>query len=197
MSSMVTSSHVRTVTAVRSPGNRDATDTKAAPGRLDHKANKSRGLLQVTDWMARSHRVRRPCGGAVRNAQRSSPIHPRDHFADARVFVDGWPRFPFTTRGNAGPGTRSPMGPRGLVGEHARRGKSARPPCTPPGRVSDRSGQLWPSKRLVTEPSLNTSVIARAISGAIDKTVSLSIRLSCAIGSVLVTTISSIFEFFS
>jgi hypothetical protein len=35
-----------------------------------------------------------------------------------------------------------------------------------------REGQLWPSKRLVTEPSLNTSLIARAFSGAMDSTVS-------------------------
>ncbi len=40
------------------------------------------------------------------------------------------------------------------------------------GRIS--SGQLWPSNRLVTEPSLKTSLIARARSGAMDSTVSLS-----------------------
>jgi hypothetical protein len=38
--------------------------------------------------------------------------------------------------------------------------------------------QVWPSNRLVTEPSLNTSLIARASSGAIESTVSLSNRFS-------------------
>ena len=41
-------------------------------------------------------------------------------------------------------------------------------PCAP------RTGQAWPSNRLVTEPSSKTSRIARLISGAIESTVSLS-----------------------
>ena len=49
-----------------------------------------------------------------------------------------------------------------------------------------RAGQLCPSKRLVTEPSLKTSLIALASSGAMDSTVSLSNRFSCATGKVLV-----------
>src|SRR5579875_2980115 len=68
------------------------------------------------------------------------------------------------------------------------------------GSTEDGGGppaQLWPSNRLVTEPSLNTSLIARASSGAIDSTVSLSKRFSCGIGSVLVMMISLILEFFS
>ena len=38
--------------------------------------------------------------------------------------------------------------------------------------------QVWPSNRLVTDPSLNSSLIARASSGAMDRTVSLSNRFS-------------------
>src|ERR1700691_1275357 len=56
--------------------------------------------------------------------------------------------------------------------------------------------QLWPSNRLVTEPSLNTSLIARASSGAIDSTVSLSNCFSCGTGSVFVMMISLILEVF-
>src|ERR1700753_3851828 len=58
------------------------------------------------------------------------------------------------------------------------------------------SSALSASNRLVTEPSLNTSLIARASSGAIDSTVSLSNRFSCGTGSVLVMMISLILEFF-
>jgi len=47
-------------------------------------------------------------------------------------------------------------------------------PCAPAHRVILALPQLWPSNRLVTEPSLYTSLIARASSGAIDSTVSLS-----------------------
>ncbi len=54
------------------------------------------------------------------------------------------------------------------------------------------AAQLWPSNRLVTEPSLNTSLIARPRSGAMDSTVSLSNRFSCGTGSVFVMMISLI-----
>ena len=57
--------------------------------------------------------------------------------------------------------------------------------------------QLWPSNKLVTDPSLKTSLMARAINGAIDRTVSLSNRLSFEIGRVLVTITSLTREFFS
>src|SRR5450759_2846127 len=54
-----------------------------------------------------------------------------------------------------------------------------------------------PSNSLVTEPSPKTSEMARASSGAIGMTVSLSNRRSSLSGSVLVTTTSLIREFFS
>src|SRR3954467_15963679 len=57
--------------------------------------------------------------------------------------------------------------------------------------------QALPSKRLVTEPSSKISRIARAMSGAIDSTVSLSNRLSSSSGSVLVMTTSQMRLFFS
>src|SRR5215469_5383738 len=57
--------------------------------------------------------------------------------------------------------------------------------------------QLCPSNRLVTDPSLKTSLIARASSGAIESTVSLSNRFSFVIGIVLQTITSLIREFFS
>ena len=55
--------------------------------------------------------------------------------------------------------------------------------------------QVRPSNRLVTDPSLKTSWMARAMSGAIDSTVSLSKRFSGGMGSVLVTITSLIREF--
>ena len=55
--------------------------------------------------------------------------------------------------------------------------------------------QVRPSNRLVTEPSLKTSWMARPMSGAIDSTVSLSKRFSAGMGSVLVTMTSLIREF--
>jgi hypothetical protein len=55
--------------------------------------------------------------------------------------------------------------------------------------------QVRPSNRLVTDPSLKTSWMARAMSGAIDSTVSLSKRFSGVMGSVLVTMTSLIREF--
>jgi hypothetical protein len=58
-----------------------------------------------------------------------------------------------------------------------RRGNAA-PQRNPRGLPAFARVQLWPSKRLVTEPSLNTSVIARAIKGAMESTVSLSSRCS-------------------
>ena len=57
--------------------------------------------------------------------------------------------------------------------------------------------QVRPSNRLVTDPSLKTSWMARAMSGAIDSTVSLSKRFSGGMGSVLVTMTSLIREFLS
>src|SRR5260370_22331767 len=63
--------------------------------------------------------------------------------------------------------------------------------------AADGGRQLWPSNRLVTDPSLNTSLIARAISGAIDRTVSFSNRFSLVIGSVLQTIPSLMRELFS
>ena len=64
----------------------------------------------------------------------------------------------------------------------------------PPGQVRPLA-QVRPSNRLVTEPSLKTSWMARAMSGAIDSTVSLSKRFSGGMGSVLVTMTSLIREF--
>ena len=57
--------------------------------------------------------------------------------------------------------------------------------------------QVRPSNMLVTDPSLKTSLMARAMSGAIDSTVSLSKRFSGGMGSVLVTMTSLIREFLS
>ena len=57
--------------------------------------------------------------------------------------------------------------------------------------------QLWPSNMLVTEPSSKTSLIARAISGAMESRSACRTRFSSAIGSVLVTMISEMAEFFS
>src|ERR1700744_2971993 len=70
-------------------------------------------------------------------------------------------------------------------GRHPRRGSQ--------GPAGGR--QLSPPNKLVTEPSLNTSLMARAISGAMESTVSLSNRRSGGIGSVLVITTSLIREF--
>src|SRR5690606_4959638 len=67
---------------------------------------------------------------------------------------------------------------------------SAQPQQSSPPGLSARTAQVSPSNRLVTEPLLNTSWIARAIVGAIDSTVSLSNRFSSGIGRVLVTTTS-------
>ena len=64
-------------------------------------------------------------------------------------------------------------------------------------RAGQPANQVWPSNRLVTDPSLKTSWMARAMSGAIDSTVSLSNRFSGGMGSVLVTMTSPIREFFS
>ncbi len=50
-------------------------------------------------------------------------------------------------------------------------------------------------KELVTDPSSNTSFIALAKSGAIERTVRLSKRFSSDIGSVLVTTTSETLDF--
>src|ERR1700685_4416771 len=60
------------------------------------------------------------------------------------------------------------------------------------GQPAGGTDQLWPSNRLVTDPSLNTSLIARAISGAIESTVSLSNFFSSGTGSVLVMMTSLI-----
>ena len=64
-----------------------------------------------------------------------------------------------------------------------------------PGCAGQSTGQVRPSNRLVTDPSLKTSWMARAMSGAIDSTVSLSKRFSAGMGSVLVTMTSLIREF--
>ena len=66
-----------------------------------------------------------------------------------------------------------------------------------PGCAGRSAGQVRPSNRLVTEPSLKTSWMARPMSGAIDSTVSLSKRFSAGMGRVLVTMTSLIREFLS
>ena len=68
---------------------------------------------------------------------------------------------------------------------------------TGPQAASRCLAQVRPSNRLVTDPSLKTSWMARAMSGAIDSTVSLSKRFSGGMGSVLVTMTSLIREFLS
>src|SRR5436190_7034084 len=73
------------------------------------------------------------------------------------------------------------VGGTGLAARTAREPPRGRRPRATGGAGTTVSGaggqaaaQLWPSNRLVTEPSLNTSLIARASSGAMDSTVSLS-----------------------
>src|SRR6476469_11018448 len=67
----------------------------------------------------------------------------------------------------------------------------------PKARGGSGQAQAWPSNMEVTEPSSKTSLIAREISGAMERQVSLSNSRSGASGSVLVTTISAAGEFFS
>src|SRR4051794_7312205 len=98
--------------------------------------------------------------------------------------------------------------PRGRTGKHPseavrRSGGPEGPPRTDENGSAPQGHGTWPrwepggrqcyeapSKRLVTEPSSKTSLMARARSGAIDRTVSLSNWRSGSIGSVLVTMTS-------
>ena len=84
-------------------------------------------------------------------------------------------------------------GPGGSATAAAATGPTSRPTGRArPARALGRSpAQAWPSKRLVTEPSSKTSLIARAMSGAIESTVELVEPRSSAIGRVLVTMTSS------
>src|SRR5690606_27580573 len=103
----------------------------------------------------------------------------------------GWPRAPCTR--DLRHSTRSPP---------AGHGPGRIPPPALGSRGRDASplapdAQLRPPKRVVTEPSSKTSRIARANSGAIDRTVSLSSCFSGGSGRVLVTTTSLIRLFLS
>ena len=72
----------------------------------------------------------------------------------------------------------------GGVPRRGNRSESSRPDRRTRQPRREAHGSACPSNRLVTEPSSKTSRIARAISGAIDSTVSLSKRRSSGIGSV-------------
>ena len=71
------------------------------------------------------------------------------------------------------------------------------PPAAALRACSSARTQALPSKRLVTEPSSNTSRTARAIIGAMDSSVRVSKRRSDGMGSVFVTTTSEMREFLS
>src|SRR5579872_2575011 len=85
-------------------------------------------------------------------------------------------------------GARGDAGGARLLRQHGRHPRAS----GGSGGDGRREPQVCPSNRLVTEPSLNTSLIARPSSGAIESTVSLSNRFSCGTGSVLVMMISLI-----
>src|SRR6478672_6388309 len=90
-----------------------------------------------------------------------------------------------------GPRTPSPRQPTDLIvtgaaGEISAVYGSLRP---------NRDAQARPSNRLVTDPSSNTSRIARLIRGPIDSSVSLSKWRSSGMGRVFVTTTSRATEF--
>jgi len=98
-------------------------------------------------------------------------------------------------RGGDPPEPPMPSGPRDSVTRAAALARGSDPRNR--RRAGQPANQVWPSNRLVTDPSLKTSWMARAMSGAIDSTVSLSNRFSGGMGRVLVTMTSPIREFFS
>src|SRR6266511_1525687 len=99
------------------------------------------------------------------------------------------PRVPRTRGGSAPASPRTRGGP---APASPRQGSAAEkpPPDSPAGRSL--ASYERPPNSVVTDPSSNTSRIARAINGAIDRTVSLSRCVPSGRGSVLVTTTSLI-----
>src|SRR6201996_5530619 len=155
----------------------------------------NRRLIGAKD---RAATIRATSGTEAGRTGERGPVRPPGTAYGARFAVTGLPArsgrplWPLARDG--GPFAHAGQGAAGRAGGGGRRGggrrvsggSARRPPCP---------DQLSPPNRLVTEPSLNTSLMARATSGAIDSTVSLSNRRSAGIGSVLVTTTSLIREF--